>query len=650
MDYALLPTHENPGEPTLALEDYQSCLEQLYQCVWNKIPSDAERMRELRRLESVSFVIISLRGFSTLGLVNESIAYAYAVAMALVLVSHYRRTKARDEHYIERAEARDPDALPAMKNNMRSVVFLNLMQTMNIVVLSAYGACMVDAKTSPVWAGVFTSETSRSLYFFTDVLVSLYAYYHIERYDYQRVQIKRSAVERWVKDFFQHQRLKPYKSDLLQQQFSPLVNADLLTYSRCVYLVLSVMMSLAVLMTDILGAYSILQDDFKVPLCMLLLTFGMFVIGLTSFFAINDAQPFKHTSNQRLSQLISEGQRAGIITVNNSNCGWDLLRRCVDSRRRVALPWTLRALVESLQLADALLCARTDKQSFQTITGNHNDQMSNNLLWFFVIGLPLMKFSIMSVCKFIEDHSAMKELMVIASTPYLAVDALFACLQQPRHPKLSRDEKNNIYHMVCQHIVSCSSREKLSDQSIEGLSDDLSGGIKTCLLKSLDSQVKWQDVQETFGVDGYAQGYLESNDFIDDKAAYDSIDAAVEEVVNSVCQRQQSDEAVLITDPHSDLARICEVIMGSDSVEAVRSYLSGDQAIYHDTLDEHAIFDEVKAAFDINDPQSVVSIRYQRSLLQPEQPPPQTLFAQVSQLSQRVVDQVQAWAAVFSWR
>ena len=135
--------------------------------------------------------------------------------------------------------------------------------------------------------------------------------------------------------------------------------------------------------------------------------------------------------------------------------------------------------------------------------------------------------------------------------------------------------------------------------------------------------------------------------------AYQSIAAAVEAVVDLIDQSAYDnveDVEVLMTDTSSDLIRICDAIKNSDSVKSVQSYLSGDDVIYQaliDTLDEHAIFDEVKAAFDINDPQSVVSIRYQRSLLQPEQPAPQTLFAQVSQY---VTDQVQAWAAVFSKR
>ncbi|MAR84045.1 MAG: hypothetical protein CMF55_04570 [Legionellales bacterium] len=645
MPTTLLPIREAHGECPAFLDGCRSSLYLLYQGVLSDTPSDVERMRRLRQLESVSFVVISLRGLSTLGLVNESIAYAYAAAMVLVLVNHYRRTKARDEHYIERAEAGGHAALLPLKISKRWV--FKWLAMMNIVVLSAYGACMIDAKTSPVWKGLFDTEVSRILYFFMDILLSFYAYYHIERYDYQRVQIKRLAVERWVKDFFQDQPFKPYVSDLLQQQFSPLVNADLLSVSRYVYLVLSITMSLAVLMTDILGAYSILPDDLKQPLCASLLVLGMSVIGLTSFFAYKDALPFKHTSNKRLRQLISDSQRAGTITENSPNCDRDYLWRCMDSRRRVSSPWTLRALVESLQLADALLCARTDRQSFQTITGDHNNQLSHDLLLFCVIGLPLMKFCLMSTCQFIEAHSAMKESMVIASSPYLAVGALFDCLQQPRLPKLSRDEKNNVYRIVCQHIASCSSREDWHNWPIVELNDALSGDIRTCLLDNLDSEINWQDVKETFGVDGYAQRYLESHDFIDDQVAHQSIAAAVEAVIGDVCQYQQGDEEALITDMDSDLIRICEAIVSSDSVITMQSQLSDDEAIYQtliDTLDEHALFDEVKAAFDISNPQSVVSIIFQRSLLQPEQPAPQTLFAQVSQY---VTDQVQAWVAVF---
>ena len=647
MPIALLPTREAHGECPAFLDGCRSSLYRLYQGVLSDTPSDAERMRRLRQLESVSFVVISLRGFSTLGLVNESIAYAYAAAMALVLVNHYRRTQARDEHYIERAEAGGHGALLPLKIRKRWI--FKWLAMMNIVVLSAYGACMIDAKTSPVWKGLFDTEVSRTLYFFMDILLSFYAYYHIERYDYQRVQIKRLAVERWVKDFFQDQPFKPYVSDLLQQQFSPLVNAHLLTMSRYVYLVLSVTMSLAVLMTDILGAYSILPNDMKEPLCALLLVLGVSVVGVTSFFVLRDTLPFRHTSNTRLEDIITQSQLAG-LSYHRDQC-FDYLWRCIQPSRRVLSPLTLRALVESLQLADALLCARTDKQSFQTITGNHNDQQSEDLLLFCVIGLPLMKFFIMSTCQFIETHSAMKESMVIASSPYLAVNALFDCLQQPRLPKLSRDEKNNVYRMVCEHIASCSSREELSDRSIVGLSDDLSGGIRTCLLDNLDSAINWQDVQETFNPeDGYAQRYLESHDFIDDQAAYQSITSAVKAVVELIDQSAHDnveDVEALMTDTSSDLIRICDAIKNSDSVKTVQSYLSGDDVIYQtliNTLDEHALFDEVKAAFDINNPQSVVSIIFQRSLLQPEQPAPQTLFAQVSQY---VTDQVQAWAAFF---
>tara|TARA_B100001093_G_scaffold123888_1_gene116500 strand:- start:6437 stop:8407 length:1971 start_codon:yes stop_codon:yes gene_type:complete len=647
------PLYQAVGDYSAVLEGCRSNLHSLYETVMSHISSDAERMRRLRQLESVSFTMISLRGFSTLGLVDSSIAYSYAALMAYILLSHYRRTKARDEHYIERAGAEDHGALAVLTISQRWI--FKWLAMMNIVVLSAYGACMIDAKTSPVWKGLFDTEVSRTLYFSMDIFLSFYAYYHIERYDYQRVQIKRLAVERWVKDFFQDHltptslKPHPYVSDLLQQQFSPLVNARLLSISRYVYLVLSITMSLAVLMTDILGAYSILPNDMKEPLCALLLVLGVSVVGVTSFFVLRDTLLFRHTSNTRLEDIITQSQLAR-SSYHRGQC-FDYLWRCIQPSRRVLSPLTLRALVESLQLADALLCARTDKQSFQIITGNHNDQQSEDLLLFCVIGLPLMKFFIMSTCQFIETHSAMKESMVIASSPYLAVDALFNRLQQPRLPKLSRDEKNNVYRMVCEHIASCSSREELSDRSIVGLSDDLSGGITTCLLDNLDSAINWQDVQETFNPeDGYAQRYLESHDFIDDQAAYQSITSAVKAVVDLIDQSAHDnveDVEALMTDTSSDLIRICDAIKNSDSVKTVQSYLSGDDVIYQtliNTLDEHALFDEVKAAFDISNPQSVVSIIFQRSLLQPEPPAPQTLFAQVSQY---VADQVQAWTAVF---
>ena len=123
----------------------ESCLNSVQAVLYPLDMSYHQRLYSLRQLELVSFFVISLRGFTTIGLLNEVFAEVYCALMVLILGCHFHRTKVRDQHYM--ADVPE-EALPSLPMNKRWFFnFINYECTRHLeaTMHSAYGDnCMLE--------------------------------------------------------------------------------------------------------------------------------------------------------------------------------------------------------------------------------------------------------------------------------------------------------------------------------------------------------------------------------------------------------------------------------------------------------------------------------------------------------------------------
>ena len=642
-DPLLIPPQalETTEHPRAATPDCASAFNQCYESITQSLNevTDDRRLTQLRLSEMAGFVMISLRGFTTMGLFNTHVAIVYGCLMIPILYFHHTRTHARDRIYLQRA--RDYPNYQFNTLTSKNPVQPKALNTINITALSAYGACFIDSKTSQVWAwlGLFESVSSRAAYLSLDLMISLYAYYYMESYEHQRRYIKECAIAGWLDDFFMQQidptrqALSKFSKDVLQQQFTVRSQSSLQSY-QWVRIASYALISMAVLATDLLGAFSITPHRVFNVLAPLVTFIALAVISLIMYRNLKKLPVFHYADDAEIQRMIDRSYPA-------STRQWHYYYRCMSSERWVLSFVTLRAFVDAFQLADALLCAHSDRGSFQFLT-TASDQTSDALLYLFVIGLPLLRLFV-SGLQSIEQHAVMKESMIKRCSAYLAVPVLHDYVQQQHHLRLTRDEKHGYFAGLCLAIHQAPSWQRFIDDV------NVDVHLKRMLTAYLvNSDQNWSEVHRIFQPHhGYALTYAKHQPFIDDDKAFKSINTTVEKVVAVLCHPLTDHEALLCM-RSSTLQWLCEQIGASQSIPAIKSveFPCSDLTELIDELDDHAQLSDVKAAFDLSNPDSAVCT-YFNSCTPDLSPVQSTLFAQVSQY---VTDHVQAWTAVFSKR